>query len=226
MEVPKWFREEWISGDLKAIGIYKALLFTRFGVSLNIHEVRYPVREEILSSLKKRGITEEIAIRVWRSADEFIDSIFSEATVNPYGSIVKHEDGERIRSILEEIESKYYERFREACHEYFRKDEIDDLSELEKDYLYNVLKYLQYPRSGERTKAGSVRHYNLITPGVVYHLATGKRLVDLKEEEKEKEVARVEKVIRSMISSGILWFGEIVPAPFLENDFIRDVILS
>lgn len=88
MKIPKWFREEWIKDDERAIGVYKALLYTRFRHGrpyAKIEEFKYSVKKEILGSLVRA-----VADNAWRYAEMFLEAFFShEACIDESGTVIR-----------------------------------------------------------------------------------------------------------------------------------------
>ena len=94
---------------------------------------------------------------------------------------------------LEDIERKYYESFKNACYRYLKYDLI-------KNYNKEVALLLrEFKRNYiDRTSYGSIRSYNLFY---------------------KKDLEFIIK--NTLINSGIMWFNEIIPAPYLENEFLE-----
>jgi len=128
----EWFKEEWLSSDSKALGIYMALLSMRLKYSYlteyDLKEVlidfKGTIKKEISKEVEKIAKGEE-RFDIWDAVDEFI-----EATYSQYYKIEKEirtkscvltEEG---RKALEELEKEYYEKFKNACYKYLNKDII------------------------------------------------------------------------------------------------------
>ncbi|ADB57521.1 hypothetical protein [Archaeoglobus profundus] len=117
MTVPYWFNEKLIDTDAKAFGVYLALLRSRFTHGWWDKEVRPSppivddVRLEIQKFLTGRDILEA-----------------SEA-VRDFMKLLNEYEYEKLfldKSFLDEIEIKYYEKFRRACYRYFKREAINE----------------------------------------------------------------------------------------------------
>jgi len=201
----EWFKKEWIDSDAKALGVYIALLYVRF-VNLTKSTVKNYVKEEISRVVDKAKDRAE----AWKSAQEFIESVYSHYPTE----YELFKDKKDVNKDLELLERKYYEKFRKACYKYFKlsitknynKEIALILSKIKKD-TYN------------RTLCGSL-HRSLSIPSI-YELLTCNSWYDLSEDKRKEEGKRLTPIIDALINSGILWFNGIIPAPFLEEEFLE-----
>ena len=118
----------------------------------------------------------------------------------------------RIRSIdrlmslneFDEIEMKFYEKFKDACYKYFEDKYIDDLV---KDYIRSYLMLKTYSTSlTSKTKIGSIY--------------IGSEILRDIQNELQVDLNIATKVYTAMMASGLCLFDCIIPAPFLEEKFL------
>jgi hypothetical protein len=211
MEIPSWFKEDWIDSDAKALGLYIALLYsilTAVRSNLSKDSTINPVKVEIAIKLSGKD-----AFEASKSAIEFLENLYThEYSTNE--SVFK----EGIAGLLVNIEGKYYDRFRKACYKYFKKRYIERLEDEDKKDLIKILERLKL-KSNYITASGSIRKI-VFMESELYELATGMDFYSLKPDEREKQSKRMNNLLEVLNNSGILWFKEIIPAPFLEEEFI------
>ncbi|XRO75249.1 restriction endonuclease [Methanocaldococcus sp. 28A] len=214
MEIPQWFNEKWIDTDAKSLGVYIALLYARFRAVIEDWS-----KESTMNSVKKelaRFLSGKEGYVAWKSAEIFIENLYS----NEYSSEGRRfENYKKVKTQLENIEGEYYDKFRKACYKYFKKKYINELKDEDKEDLRKILESIKLEASGY-TSLGSIL-YSLYTTSDAYKLATGENIYSLKGDEKKEQEKRMENIIYALIYSGILWFKEIIPAPFLEDEFIK-----
>jgi len=198
----EWVEEGWLSSDSKVLGIYMALLFIRLVHPDDKEKTKEIVRKEIEKVMK---IEERDAI--WECVDEFIEKIYSIS------------DLKRRDKILEDIEEKYYERFKDACYKHLKLDEIKKYGE---DVARVLRKVKESSYSVDKTKCGSIRP--ALLENIISRSLIGKGYTSLNKEEQEY----VSKMYYILSESGILWFSElkflfkdIIPAPYLEEEFLE-----
>lgn len=114
-----WFKEEWLQEDHKALGVYLALLRARFRYTLY-----YKSKDEALQGFDFNKLREQLSVRLrgkelieaFNTAKEFIELLY------------EHEKdalkADRRAEILDELEGKYYEKFKEVYIKYVDKDLI------------------------------------------------------------------------------------------------------
>ena len=138
MEVPSWFKEDWIDTDAKALGLYKALLYYIFEYYFESDKNRIinSVKAEIATKL-----TGNDAFEASNSAETFLENLFTDKSINI--------------QVLSVIEGKYYNKFRKACHKYFKRRYIERLEDKDKKDLITILERLKL-RPDKFTKTGSV----------------------------------------------------------------------
>jgi uncharacterized protein YeaO (DUF488 family) len=126
-----------------------------------------------------------------------------------------------ISKVLEDIEEKYYDKFRKACYKYFKRRYIERLDDEEKKDLATILERLKL-KAAYRTAIGSTNmSFSEETEAILYFLITGTfDFYDLNSDDQRKQSKRMRKLFEVLSLSGILWFNEIIPAPFLEEEFI------
>jgi len=209
MTVPHWFNEKLIDTDAKAFGVYLALLKARFTHGWWDKEVRPipPIVDDVRWMLQK-SLTGKDMLEAFEAVRDFMKLL----NEYEYGKLFLD------KSFLDEIEIKYYEKFRRACYRYFKRDAINE--EI-RDYIRLFLKDVKagvYKRI-LMTKIGSVHIYSIASR----YLAISKdfeRYCTNLQCEKDKIV----KIAKALIESGIVVFGisvDIIPAPFLEDEFIE-----
>jgi len=106
---------------------------------------------------------------------------------------------DKVNLYLEMKERQYYDRFKEVCYKYLNQNIINDY----KKEIVLILKKAK-SRSAYRTSCGST-----------YYLLENKDI-------------NIDKFLikKVLINSGIIWFGYIIPAPFLEDKFIENLELE
>jgi hypothetical protein len=213
MEIPSWFKEDWIDTDAKALGLYIALLYSIFEavhLSFNKDSTINNVKVEIAKKLAGKD-----AFEASISAETFLENLYTHEYSRNKG--FKSETGRALSA----IEGKYFEKFRKACYKYFKKRYIEWLEDEDKKALITILERLKL-KPNDLTISGSV--YKILdiyySDHIFYELATGIGLYSLKPDEKEKQSKRMKNLLETLNNSGILWFNRIIPAPFLEEEFI------
>ena len=213
MEIPHWFEEEWIDTDAKALGLYIALLYSRFK-SVPWNWAKDNAMENVRGEIGKILMGEE-GYKAWKSAGAFLENLYT----HEYSEEDRRfKNTETIITQLDNIEGSYYGRFRKACYKYLKKRYIGSLRDEDKKDLTKILEGVKI-RHSEITVSGSIRG-NLSISGA-YELITGKSLYNLNENERKEQESRMSNVINALIYSRILWFEEIIPAPFLEDEFVE-----
>jgi len=221
MEIPSWFKEDWIDTDPKALGVYLALLFSILqAVESNYRKdstINY-VKEEIAKKLTGKDALEAV-----KPAVTFLENLYA----NEYSVDKGFKSG--TTRLLNAIEGKYYDRFRKACYKYLKKEYIERLEDKDKEDLIAILVKLKL-LSKRLTTAGSiaVNVYSL-SASELYELATGTDFDKLNQDEREKQSKRMENLREAIINSRILWFSDIfymIPAPFLEEEFLTKLTPS
>jgi hypothetical protein len=214
MEIPSWFKEDWIDSDAKALGLYIALLYSKFvAVSLNLNKDRTinNVKVEIAEKLAGKD-----AFEASISAETFLENLYThEYSMN-------EDFNSKTSRALSAIEGKYYEKFRKACYKYFKKRYIQRLEDEDKKDLITILERLKL-QPDALTISGSVYKTGIsgiYSDSTLYELAKGMSFYSLKQDEKEKQSKRMKNLLEVLNNSGILWFNKIIPAPFLEEEFI------
>jgi len=209
MEVPSWFKEDWIDTDAKALGLYIALLyyiFEYYGFDSDKNRIINSVKAEIATKL-----TGNDAFEASNSAETFLENLFTDKSINI--------------QVLSVIEGKYYNKFRKACHKYFKRRYIERLEDKDKKDLITILERVKL-RPSKLTKTGSVYYYPL-SAYFLYYLLTGMDfIITLNQDERRKQSKRMENLLETLSNSGILWFSHIIPAPFLEEEFITKLTSS
>jgi hypothetical protein len=201
-EEKTWFRKEWIGSNAKALGVYMALLLVRFRVRL---------RTDIPNLYSDEGIIEQrlehyLSIFLRDNDKKLIEAI--DAGKEFFKALVEHTSYNEYESVLDQIETDFYEIFKVAYLEYVNKKEIAgkiadyDATELTKTFLSDV--------SANRFSKGKITHAGssiLLTP-----FGELMEFYDLSEE----DVRRFMEILRM---GGIMFF-DIVPAPVLEKEFM------
>ncbi len=195
--IPEWFGSDLIETKAKAFGVYLSLLKCRF-VSGWWHNVI------------KRIHIDSIRREIFRLVDTGLNEALkaSELFLNMLDER-EPKDSNYIKRILDNIEIFYYERFRDACYNYF-KGVDDSVREPIKNFLRDVK--MGRIKVWERTTMGSVKMmYPPDTPSLV-NLYWKKFRIDWR------------KVVEELTRSGIVIFqGSMVPASFLEFSFINSL---
>jgi len=208
MEVPSWFKEDWIDTDAKALGLYIALLYYIFKYS------DYSDENHIINSVKTEiatKLTGYDAFEASNSAETFLENLFTDKSIT--------------YKVLSVIEGKYYNKFRKACHKYFKRRYIERLEDKDKKDLITILERLKL-RLYKLTKTGSVYYYYSLSDSFLYELLTGMNLFTLNQDERREQSKRMKNLLETLNNSGILWFNHIIPAPFLEEEFITKLTSS
>jgi hypothetical protein len=154
------------------------------------------------------------AFEASKSAETFLENLYTH----------EHSTNERVfkektAGLLVNIEGKYYDKFRKACYKYFKKRYIERLEDEDKKDLITILERLKLKPS-YITASGSIERFPPLTDSALYELANGTDLYKLNPDEKERQSKRMKNLLETLNNSGILWFNSIVPAPFLEEEFI------
>ena len=165
---------------------------------------------------------EEIAkgeerFEVWEVVDKFIETFYSLYSIPPGTREEARKVFEEARKVLEELEKKYYERFKKACYKYLNKNIIKKYKKYGK-YITNVLRIIKIRyHSRASTSCGSVFIRGIITLDLVSEILTGRFYDSLFRGEMEY----VNAVYNFLSESGILWFNRVIPAPYLEDEFLE-----
>ena len=213
MEIPHWFEEGWIDTDAKALGLYIALLYSRFR-SVPLDWSKNSTMESVRSEAG-RVLTGKDGYEAWKSAGAFLERLYA----HEYSEEDRRfRDAETVITQLESIEGNYYDRFRKACYKYFERRYIEGLRDEDKKRFKVILKGAKIRYSN--TVSGSI-HTEILSASDAYSLLTGKSLYNLNENERKEQESRMSNVINALIYSRILWFKEIIPAPFLEDEFVE-----
>jgi hypothetical protein len=214
MYIPSWFDEKWIDTDAKALGVYIALLYSIFIA------VRSKYDKDLTIDWVKNEIARKLAgkdsFEASKSAESFLKFLY-----------INESFEERISNVLENIEGKYYDKFRKACYKYFKRRYIERLEDEDKKDLVTILERLRL-EPANRTAIGSMNmSFSEETEGILYHLITGTfDFYNLNPDERRKQSKRMRKLFEVLSNSGILWFDEIIPAPFLEEEFLEEEFKS
>ncbi|MHA1593530.1 MAG: restriction endonuclease [Candidatus Baldrarchaeia archaeon] len=201
-----WFSEDLIDTDAKALGVYLALLMVRFKGSyftdekMEARNIITIIKEPLSRLLIGNEMYEAV-----KSAELFLKRMFSHHTTTQ----IYDEKG---RNLLEEIEAQYYDRFKNACYKYFKRDVIGETEE-SLEITKEILREIKKGVSIERRTTTSVGTVSISETSVESYL----------RHRKGKELGR--KYYKSLLASGIFAikhdFNIIVPAPFLEDEFIE-----
>jgi len=105
----EWFKEKWLNPNLKALGIYMPLLYIRF-VQIDKEHVKECISEKIGEIVKDKDKDE---------VREAVEEFFIEKVCFLYYS-----EREEKNKVLEELEKKYYEKFKTACYKYLENNII------------------------------------------------------------------------------------------------------
>jgi hypothetical protein len=216
MEIPSWFKEDWIDTDAKALGLYIALLYSIF------EAVRFnSSKDSTINKVKieiKRKLTGKDQLEASESAETFLENLYTHEYLVNKGF---KSENETIK-LLVNIEEKYYERFRKACYKCFNWEYIKELKEKDKKDLTTILEKLKlnYRRI---TTSGSITSDIFSYTDMLYELLTDKDFWILNSYEQNKQSKRMERLLEALNNSGILWFNKIIPAPFFEDKFIASL---
>lgn len=203
-ETPYWFEKEWTNTSAKALGVYVVLLYLRFKHP-TLDTAKRDVKPEI-----SRHLLGSKAHEAWSSAKAFMEALYRNEETDKYGRITGETD-----ELLETIERSCYETLRRACYEHYVAEEVEELGG-DKEYLRRLLRNLRF--HAEVTVAGS--SYTGFYSSFVYKLVTGENYYELGDEEQRRWGKRADRIVCAMRRAGILWFSCIVPAPFLEEEFV------
>jgi len=230
MEIPYWFDEKWIDTDVKALGVYMALLYSRFKCVLNPYrsggDCMIDIKEEI-----DHILTEDVdVVEAWKVAEEFILALYSNhrqkrrvrTTFGPFKKTFKiYTFKENTIASLEQIELRYYEIFKKACYKYFRKEVIKELKFKYEKYLREVRKILKCMKLiyAINTLKGSIKIKRTKIIADLYECLTYESFHNLEDDKKSKVENKLRSILNILHYTGILWFKEIIPAPFLEDEF-------
>jgi Glu-tRNA(Gln) amidotransferase subunit E-like FAD-binding protein len=201
-EEKPWFRKDWIGSNAKALGVYMALLLVRFRVRL---------RTDIPNLYSDEGIIEQrlepyLSIFLRDEDKKLIEAI--DAGKEFFKALVEHTSYNEYESVLDRIETNFYDIFKVAYLEYVNKKEIAgkisdyDTTALTRTFLSDV--------SANRFSKGKITHAGssiLLTP-----FSELMEFYGLSEE----DVRRFMEILRM---GGIMFF-DIVPAPVLEKEFM------
>jgi len=233
MEIPYWFDEEWINTDSKALGLYIALLYSRFKCVLNPYcsesDCIMDIKEEI-----DHILTEDVdVVETWKVAEEFILALYSNhrqkrrvrATFGSFKKTFKiYTFKENTLALLEQIELMYYEIFRKICYKYFREKVIKEIKFRYEKYLKKdvkkILKCMKLTHAINTLK-GSIKIERTKIVADLYECLTYESFHNLEADKKSKVENKLRSILNILHYTGILWFGEIIPAPFLEDKFIE-----
>jgi hypothetical protein len=211
MEIPSWFKEDWIDSDAKALGLYIALLYSRF-VAVHLSSSKDFIINDVKVEIAKK-LSGKDAFEASKSAETFLENLYT----HEYSKNERVFKEETV-GLLVNIEGKYYDRFKKACYKYFKKRYIERLEDEDKKDLITILERLKL-KSDYITVSGSIRKF-VLADYTLYELATGMNFFSLNPDEREKQRKRMNNLLEVLNNSGILWFKEIIPAPFLEEEFI------
>jgi hypothetical protein len=197
-----WFRKEWINSDATALGVYMALLLVRF---------RLRLRTDIPTLYSDEGIIEQrlepyLSIFLPDKNKKLIEAI--DAGKAFFRALFEHTSYNEYESVLDRIETDFYETFKVAYLRLVQRKEITgkianyEVNTLTRTFLSDVS--TNRFSKGKITNAGSSI---LLTP-----FSELIEFYDLSSE----DVHRFMKILRL---SGIMFF-DIVPAPALEKGSI------
>ncbi len=207
----QWFKESLIDTDAKTFGVYVAILYCRFSSLTKKDYVMKNCREELFQLLSGRDLDEAL-----KSAKIFIDLIYS------YGS---DEQGflNHCELLLESIEEKYYNKFRNVCYKYLNLKALKLLTDEEKEDFKKLLRWFK-KGCHSFTACGSCRNW-ISSKAITYIMSslTGVSYRNLSENEKKEFSKKSNKLLQVLKESRILWFESIIPAPFLEEEFIKNL---
>lgn len=201
-----WFDERLIDTDIKSYGVYLALLYVRFYTFTAGFFNEDRTKSSILDEISRRLSGEE-ALEATDAARLFIERVYA------------HEhNGKRfsdtLTKTLDYIESKYYEFFKSACYRCFKRAVIVDIDDI-KSFLL-----ISKKNASERTPAGSVQlAYPISSLSSLYAFLKGESKPENLMSDVERE--RFNKLLSSLVHSNLILFNQIIPAPYLEDDFIN-----
>jgi len=198
-----WFKKEWIGSNAKALGVYMALLLVRFRVRL---------RTDIPVLYSDEGIIEQrlksyLSIFMRDKDKKLIEAI--DAGKDFFKALVEHTPYNEYENILDRIEMDFFDTFKVAYLGYVNREKIVgrisgyDAAELTRTFLSDVS--ANRFSKGKITLAGSSI---LLTP-----FGELMEFYGLSEE----DVRRFMEMLRM---GGIMFF-DIVPAPVVDEDFVR-----
>ena len=206
----QWFKEEeLLSNNPRTLGVYLALLACRFdlmSISRNFPGLMNKLHREILRRLRGKNFREAT-----NSAEIFVKSLVS-----------KKEGESSTVDVLDEIECKYYDKFREAYLRTVKKDKIREveiiytfLKGLAEGELYDILS--QKITSHGRTRCGSAYMLfssTFVRGGIAKYLGL------------EFGWRELEEKLFSILKDSNIYLSElqILPAPVLEESFIEELI--
>jgi len=197
MKVPDWFDEKWINTDAKAFGIYITLLYSRFTIRWFRKDIEIP---PILGSIRRE-------ISRFLAGDDLYEAC--ESSRDFLKTLHKHEAEKLMREkdILDIIENKYYDKFKYACYKYFKRDKIDN------GLIIPIRIFLR------EVKIGIVDRYDVSSSGST----AIKGIKDYLS--KYGFTVDENRIIDVLYNSGIFlskyYPSPVVPAPFLEDEFIE-----
>lgn len=216
MSSPHWFKEELLSADTKALGVYTALLFLFYGLSKNsvstfsdmeINKMLQYIRLELMKFLTGGSLHEAS-----RAAEEFLNSIRESRTST-----------DTLLRELEDIEALHYSKFRKACYTFFRG--------VNEKYLDKIRKLLEnLPFITTRFGTFGIRMITKSGTLVLKYLKYSFR--EASEVDIEIELYRL---ARELHRAGILFYfedyldldkGGVIPAPYLEREFIQKMLVG
>jgi len=189
----EWFREEWLNSDAGALGVYLALLYIRF----ENHSKKW-VKEKVSEEINKFSLTGKDKDEALRFTMEFIESIYSHYPINNDNGYFANK--KLVNADLELLEEKYYERFKKACYKYFKQNIIKNYYNREIALFLKGVK----EKGFDKTACGSI--HNVV---VLYYI------MDYVEDDKKAEA-----IEQALIDSRIVWFNKIIPAPYLDDEFL------
>ena len=220
-----WFDENWVRDHARAYGVYLALLYMRFEhlipsmIAKNMPEQVEFIEWDVVREINKR-LKGADAYKASEAAKSFIENFCNRTYDEEKGCL---SDG--AIDVLDAIEGTYYEIFKSACFKYFRRKAIhDDVVEEVKEFLKNV----KMGRHGlsilaSFSDAGSL---DIIFADIstICEVLTGiyKDENEMTVDEKEK----YGKILSSLLFSNIILYDHIIPAPYLEDEFIDKLLGS
>ncbi len=205
----EWFKEDWLKEDHKALGVYLALLIARFTFPLSY-------QESVLRDRYYAGERKDIANTVYlfyrgkelKEAMETIDEFIAEFIKNTPSNFGKR------KRILEELEEKYYDRFKDVYQKLVKKSVLADM-DIQKlqNFLWNLKAKLY--KISDFTPSGSIWIY--------YYSDDNKSLIKRYENLNNDEIDLLINKIRESHISVPLGMTDIFPAPILEDVFIESL---
>jgi len=195
-----WFDKSLIDTDAKAFGVYLALLKARFSFgwwdkeSFPIPPIVDEVKQEISKFLAGKEMYE-----AFEALEKFL-------------MLLHEHEAEKLRqsrTLLDEMEIKYYNSFKKACYKFYRAYKI--INENVRDAIKQFLMDLKRDviDKWDISRAGSVK----LNTSIPYNPYFKIHLFKLGNE--------ITKVYDALTTSGIVVFNNIIPAPFLEDEFIE-----